>query len=156
MNEKPKTEDQILAAAVKKIWNELPETRYCFYHIANEAKRSVMEWAQLKAKGFTAGIQDLHFLFGGHTYLIEMKDEKGQIQPDQAVVHCAHFNQGFPTYIFRNETDLFNFVHSVVNHGHADTEQAYAGFRSKYCLPIENLPELVRIAREKKNRKYKR
>lgn len=150
------TEDQILAKAVMEIHNTMPETRYCFYHIANEGKRSVMEWAQLKAKGFVAGIQDLHFIFGGHIYLIEMKDEKGYVQPDQKVVHCAHFNQGIPTYIFRDPETLIGFVKDVVTKGHSFATNKYKKFISPFCLPKTELPRLIKEARETKSKRYGR
>lgn len=140
---KKQTEDQFLAAAVKRIWNEIPETRYCFFHIASEAKRSTVEWVQLKAKGFLNGIQDCQLVFGGKVYHIELKDQdNGIISAEQAVIHCAHFNQGFPTYIFYDEETLFNFVNDVVKKGYLYVIQAYVNDRSRFCLPISYLPQL--------------
>lgn len=141
---KKQTEDQFLAEAVKIIWNEMPETRYCFFHIASEAKRSPIEWVQLKAKGFIAGCQDVQFIWSGTVYHIELKDRSsGVISADQAVIHCAHFNQGFPTYIFYDSETLVNFVKDVIKKGNEYTRSVYAKYHSPFCLPIEELPRLL-------------
>lgn len=153
MKTKKITEDQFLAEAVKEIWNTMPETRYCFFHIASEAKRTVMEWAQLKAKGFIAGIQDLQFVFKGTVYHIELKTEIGVISPEQAVVHCAHFNQGFPTYIFRDSESLVMFVRDVVSMDEKDVRSKYSYAHSPYCIDVSNLPRLIEVAKSKKRRK---
>lgn len=144
-----KSENQILSEAFKSLWNYKPEIRYCFFHVANEAKRTPIEWSQLKAIGFTKGIQDIHFLFNRASYHIEMKTPTGRIDPWQAVVHCAHFNQGFPTYIFRTSQDLVNFVISAIDLGEQATRESFKLFHSPYCLPSDHLPILIKKAKSK-------
>lgn len=56
------TEDQFCAAAVKHIWNTYPATRRLLQHIPNEAKRSKIEWVQLKAKGLIPGASDSNWM----------------------------------------------------------------------------------------------
>lgn len=154
---KKQTEDQFLAEAVKYIWNNIPETRYCFFHIASEAKRSKIEWAQLKAKGFLKGIQDCQFIWKGQTYHIELKDlDTGIISADQAVIHCAHFNQGFPTYIFYDSETLINFVKDVIEKGNEETREKYKSYWSDFCLPISEMPRLEQEVKRKEVLKRER
>lgn|SRR5690606_7941161 len=143
-----KSENKILSEAFKFLWNNHPEIRYCFYHVANEAKRTPIEWSMLKAIGFTKGIQDIHFLFKGHAYQIEMKTPTGRIDPWQKVVHCAHFNQGFVTYIFRTSKDLIDFITCIITEGDKLARQKFKDFHSPYCLPIEELPKLIKDAKK--------
>lgn len=108
------SEIQIQGEFFRKCWNELPETRDCLYHVANEAKRTEIEWAQLKASGFRKGIQDMHFAYEGKFYHIELKTEEGKLSPHQKAIHCAHARQGFNTWVFRCPKIAFEFVKSIV------------------------------------------
>jgi len=126
------SELKIQANACQFIWNKYPQTRYCLYHVANEAQRSPVEWGMLKAAGFINGIQDMHFVWFGNTYRIEMKTETGIISPDQKVVHAAHMAQLCPTYVFRTAENLITFVGDIVQ----GYELGYwSTFISPYCKP---------------------
>lgn len=128
------SEIQIQGEFFRKCWNELPETRDCLYHVANEAKRTEIEWSQLKASGFRKGIQDMHFAFKGSFYHIELKTEDGKLSPHQKAVHCAHAGQGFPTWIFRCPTVAFEFVKSIVV---GNGTISFSHYKSPYCLKPE-------------------
>lgn len=126
------SEIKIQATGCQFIWNKYPETRYCLYHVANEAQRSPVEWGMLKAAGFINGIQDLHFDWSGKSYRIEMKTETGVISDDQKVVHAAHMSQGFKTYVFRTAENLITFIGDIVK----GYDLIYWDqFISPYCKP---------------------
>lgn len=154
-----KSEDQICSAVVKKLWNELPQTQFCLVHVPNEANRSKIEWVQMLSKGLIAGAQDYYFLWAGKCYQIEMKDQDGKISSHQAVLHCAHYHQKIPTFVFRNEDDFYNFVNDIVAIGH-DACKKYMSFISPYCYG--DLKELIKESnrvklknREARNKRLK-
>jgi len=126
------SELKIQAKACQFIWNKYPQTRYCLYHVANEAKRSPVEWGMLKAAGFINGIQDMHFVWSGNTYRIEMKTETGIISDDQKIVHAAHMTQLSPTYILRTSEDLVTLIGDIVK-GFDLTY--WTAFISPFCKP---------------------
>lgn len=111
------TEDQICAKAVQFIWNNYPQTRNCLIHIPNEAKRSVVEHGQMKAKGLIKGAQDYIFLWDKKCYMIEMKDATGKVRPEQLNVHAAHLNQGITTHVFRDSETFIAFIEQILNQG---------------------------------------
>lgn len=109
------TEDQFCAKAFTRIWNEIPETRRLLIHIPNEAKRSKIEWVQMKAKGLMPGAPDYIFFWKGKCYAIEAKDpSKGRISPDQHKVHDAIKIQNIPVYIVYSEDEFFSLIKSIV------------------------------------------
>lgn len=126
------SELKIQTEACQWIWNHCPETRRCLYHVANEGDRSVMETQALIGAGMIPGIQDLHFLWNGRTYLIEAKTEQGDISPAQKCVHAAHKAQGFDTYVFRSSYAIVSFVCAVIKSGRP---LWHSSFISPYCRP---------------------
>lgn len=141
-----KSELKIQAEVCTHIWQNHPETRYCLYHVANEAQRSPVEWGQLKAAGFIKGIQDLHLLWRGVTYRIEMKGDGGKIDPWQKVVHKAHALQGSETYVFWNAEDAIRFIEDVINGVYS--WQTWVKFVSPYCGAEYNLNTLILEAKK--------
>lgn len=110
------TEDQFCAKAFKQIWNEMPETRRLLIHIPNEAKRSKIEWVQMKAKGLISGAQDYIFVWKGRVYPIEAKDPKtGRISEEQKKVHEAFLKQGVKTHIVYSAEELVTLIRKIVN-----------------------------------------
>lgn len=110
------TEDQFCAAAVKYIWNTYPETRRLLQHIPNEAKRSKIEWVQLKAKGLIPGATDYIFFWAGRCHCIEAKDPtKGRISPDQQQVHDALKSQSIPVHIVYSSEEFITLIESIIN-----------------------------------------
>ncbi len=110
------TEDQFCAKAVQYIWNTYPETRRLLIHIPNEARRSKIEWVQLKAKGLIPGAPDYIFFWKGTCHAIEAKDpNKGRISPDQQAVHDAFRSQHIPVHIVYSDTEFISLIESIIN-----------------------------------------
>jgi hypothetical protein len=110
------TEDQFCAKAVQYIWNTYPETRRLLIHIPNEAKRSKIEWVQLKAKGLIPGATDYVFFWNEKGYAIEAKDPNtGKISPDQIKVHEALKSQGIPVFIVYSDQEFIQVIESIIN-----------------------------------------
>ena len=49
-----------------------------FWHVPNGGARSKAEAARFKAQGVVAGIPDVHILFRGRLYVLELKTETGR------------------------------------------------------------------------------
>lgn len=110
------TEDQFCAAAVKHIWNQYPATRRLLQHIPNEARRSKIEWVQMKAKGLIPGATDYIFFWAGRCHCIEAKDpNKGKISPEQHEVHAALRSQQIPVHIVYSAEEFISVIESVIN-----------------------------------------
>lgn len=125
------SELKLQAEACQYIWNKYPKTRYCLIHVANEAKRSAIEWGMLKSAGFIKGAQDLEFRWNGKVYFIEVKASGGHIDPWQKVVHCANSNQGFNTWVLWSAKDIITFVEDAMNgnvNGWDSSVSPYCGF----------------------------
>ena len=137
-----KSELKVQAEACSYIWHNLPQTRYCLFHVANEAQRSAIEWGQLKAAGFIKGIQDLMFFWDGNVYAIEVKSEGGKIDPWQKVTHRAHYGQGIVTYVFWNSEDIVAFVSGIV----AGTNYDWESNISPYSSTSHEIKDLIRLA----------
>lgn len=125
-------EIKIQTESCQWLWHYRPETRRCLYHVANEGDRSVMELQMLTAAGMIGGIQDLHFLWKGKTYLLEVKTKEGMVSPAQKCVHAAHKAQGFDTYLFRSAYSLISFVCAVISSGRP---LWHSSFLSPFCKP---------------------
>lgn len=110
------TEDQFCAKAFQYIWNNYPETRRLLIHIPNEAKRSKIEWVQMKAKGLIPGAPDYIFLWNGTAHSIEAKDPNtGRISQDQLTVHSALKSQSIPVHIVYSDTQFIELIESIIN-----------------------------------------
>lgn len=110
------TEDQFCAKAVQYIWNTYPETRRLLIHIPNEAKRSKIEWVQMKAKGLIPGAPDYIFLWNSKAYAIEAKDpDKGRISPEQVKAHEALKSQHVPVFIVYSDIEFIDVIESIIN-----------------------------------------
>lgn len=148
-----KSELEIQRDICVAIWNELPETRYCLYHVKNELDRAMtqaelIKYMQQKASGFIEGIQDLHFIWNQMLWLIELKDDEGKISPAQKVIHAAHDGQGMKTYVFKESTACIDFVKFIVNNSHLPTHK-YIPFTeilqhvfNNYISPYSNYEKL--------------
>jgi hypothetical protein len=90
-----KTNESIIASqCFIWAWNNYPSTRYCLFHIANEAKRSIIDASKQKAMGLLSGVPDYGFVWKGNTYYFELKTEEGKVSENQKKVHNAFENQG--------------------------------------------------------------
>lgn len=54
-----------------------------FWHVPNQGKRGYKTTSHLKAMGMRAGVSDLHFLYRGHFYVLELKAKKGSPTAEQ-------------------------------------------------------------------------
>ena len=122
-------EVQIQSIAFLEIYNRFPETRGCIWHIPNGGNRDAITGNQMKSAGVVPGIQDLHMLWLGKTYFIEMKDYKGQVDIAQKYIHAQHMLHGMPTYIFRTPDELIAFVCAIVA---GSDLNGFKGFISPY------------------------
>lgn len=109
------TEDKFCAKAVQYIWNTYPETRRLLIHIPNEAKRSKIEWVQMKAKGLIPGAPDYIFFWKGKCYAIEAKDAtKGKVSADQMKVHEALKSQDIDVFIIYSAEEFIKTIESII------------------------------------------
>lgn len=137
------SELKIQAEACKFIWNKYPQTRYCLIHVANEAKRSAIEWSMLKSAGFIKGAQDLEFRWNNFVYFIEVKANGGKIDPWQKVVHCANSKQGFNTWVLWSAKDIILFIEDVMKGNVKDWNSKI----SPYCN-FEDINILIKQAKQ--------
>lgn len=146
------SEARIQQDAITEIRNKYPESYGCLYHIANGGYRDPRTATILTGQGVVPGVQDLHLIWGGNLYLIEVKTYNGQVDPAQKVIHSKHKLQGFDTYVFRTSIDIISFVEHVILSKNIDHFKAYISPYSN----VENLniyQEEYRIFRQSKIRK---
>ncbi|WPU91827.1 hypothetical protein SNE25_21145 [Mucilaginibacter sabulilitoris] len=108
------SEAKIQQIAVTEIRNEFPETYGCFYHVPNGGYRDKKTASILKGQGVVPGIQDLHFIWFGKLYLIEVKEHEGYVSAEQKVIHAQHKVHGLDTYIFRTSEQIIYFVRYII------------------------------------------
>lgn len=108
------SESKIQQAAFTYLRNRYPELYGCLYHVPNGGFRDSLTASLMTGQGLTPGVQDLHLVWGGKLYLIEIKAPQGEVSPEQKYVHSQHAKQGFSTYIFRSSEDIISFVESVL------------------------------------------
>lgn len=151
------SEAKIQQLAITEVRNKYPETSGCLYHVPNGGYRDDREAAILTGQGVVPGIQDLHFLWMGITYLIEVKDHNGKISMDQKVIHAKHKLHGKDTYVFRTSEQIVYFIGYIVQ---GRSLKAFDRFISEYSV-AENLDQYInerrlfkiKKAEEKQNRK---
>lgn len=149
VNEENFSEAKIQQIAITTIRNDYPETYGCFYHIPNGGLRDQRTASILKGQGVVPGIQDLHFLWYGNLYLIEVKDNTGPVSPEQKVIHAQHKVHGKDTYIFRTSEQIIFFVKYIIE---GRSLKAFDRFISPYSVAenLEQYKEEVRIKKIKK------
>jgi len=108
------TEGKIQQTAIENLKNAHPELYGCLYHVPNGGFRDSLTASIMTGQGLTRGIQDLHFIWSGNLYLIEVKTERGEVSTSQKVVHAQHDKQGFKTYIFKTSEQIIYFVEWVI------------------------------------------
>jgi len=108
------SEGKIQQTAFQALRNKYPELYGCLYHIPNGGFRDDLTASVMTGQGLTPGVQDLHFIWGGQLYLIEVKTERGEVSAAQKAVHSQHDKQGFKTYIFKTSEQIIYFVEWVI------------------------------------------
>lgn len=134
------SEGKIQQTAFTYLRDTHPDLYGCFWHCPNGGFRDSITASIMTGQGLTPGVQDLHLVWGGRYYLIEVKTEKGEVSAEQKVVHAQHDRQGFKTYIFKTSEQIIYFVEWVMRGKSLD------GF-NRFISPYSNA-EKVDIYRE--------
>lgn len=88
----------------------------CFFCVPNEAGKSALHTARLKAMGLKAGVSDLILLFKKKTVVFcEIKTEIGKQSPSQKGFEAEVLNLGFEYIIVRSVEDIQKAVEYYVN-----------------------------------------
>lgn len=98
-----------------EIWNKLPQTRLCLFHIPNGMFSNAREGAKFKAQGVISGVPDLVFVWNGKTHYIEVKCEKGVLSKNQIALHQKWMEQGVSVNIMRSSKEIISFVTELVS-----------------------------------------
>lgn len=113
------------------IWNAMPETRLCLFHVPNGMFTNAREGAKFKAQGVIAGVPDLVFVWNGKTHYIEVKTEKGRLSEQQKALHQKWAEQGVLVNVCRSSEEIINFVSELVQQSRSDEKCIQA---SSQCL----------------------
>jgi hypothetical protein len=105
-----KTEAKIQQEAIMKIWNEMPETRLCLFHVPNGMNIDARQGAKFKAQGVISGVPDLVFVWAGKTHYIEVKTENGYLSKNQKALHQKWAEQGVEVKVMRSSDEIVNFI----------------------------------------------
>lgn len=114
------------------IWNKLPETRLCLFHIPNGMFSNAREGAKFKAQGVIAGVPDLVFVWAGETHYIEVKTAKGVLSKPQKALHQKFAEQGVFVNVCRSSEEIIAFVAELVQRSKSDANYIRASSPSPY------------------------
>jgi len=109
-----KTEAKIQQEAIMKIWNEMPETRLCLFHVPNGMNIDARQGAKFKAQGVISGVPDLVFVWQGKTHYIEVKTENGYLSKNQKALHAKWSEQGIDVKVMRSSDEIVQFIAQLV------------------------------------------
>lgn len=109
------SESKIQQVAIMEIWNKLPQTRLCLFHIPNGMFSNAREGAKFKAQGVISGVPDLVFVWNGKTHYIEVKCEKGVLSKNQIALHQKWMEQGVLVNVMRSSEEIIRFVTELVS-----------------------------------------
>jgi len=108
------TEAKIQQEAIMKIWNEMPETRLCLFHVPNGMNIDARQGAKFKAQGVISGVPDLVFVWQGKTHYIEVKTPQGYLSKNQKALHQKWMEQGVFVNVFRSSAEIVDFIATTV------------------------------------------
>jgi hypothetical protein len=111
------SEGKIQQEAIMEIWNKMPETRLCLFHIPNGMFSNAREGAKFKAQGVISGVPDLVFVWAGKTRYIEVKTESGRLSTEQVKLHQKWNEQGVEVKVCRSSQEIIDMVRSWVEEG---------------------------------------
>jgi hypothetical protein len=111
------SESKIQQVAIMEIWNKLPQTRLCLFHVPNGMFSNAREGAKFKAQGVISGVPDLVFIWQGKTHYIEVKCEKGKLSENQKALHQKWMEQGVSVNVMRSSEEIIRFVTELVSQG---------------------------------------
>lgn len=109
------SESKIQQVAIMEIWNKLPQTRLCLFHVPNGMFSNAREGAKFKAQGVISGVPDLVFVWNGKTHYIEVKCEKGKLSENQKALHQKWMEQGVSVNVMRSSEEIIRFVTELVS-----------------------------------------
>jgi hypothetical protein len=127
-----KTESKIQQDAIMEIWNKLPETRLCLFHVPNGMFTNAREGAKFKAQGVIAGVPDLVFVWAGKTHYIEVKTAKGVLSPQQKALHQKWAEQGVIVNVVRSSEEIIAIVAELVQRSKSDANCTQASSPCPY------------------------
>lgn len=147
-----KSEARIQQDSFVEIRNIFPQTYGSIFAIPNGGLRDAVTATFMRGGGVVPGQPDLMFLWGGRTYLIEVKTPTGTCSTDQKLIHAVHAGQGFTTYVFTTSEDILRFVECVLEGGSIGQ---FDLFISPFSNPdlVEKYKEELREERKRKLRK---
>jgi len=122
------SESKIQQVAIMEIWNKLPQTRLCLFHVPNGMFSNAREGAKFKAQGVISGVPDLVFIWKGKTHYIEVKCEKGKLSENQKALHQKWMEQGVEVKVMRSSEEIIQFVRKLVEQ---DTPSEAENFASQ-------------------------
>ena len=108
------SESKIQQVAIMEIWNKLPQTRLCLFHVPNGMNIDARQGAKFKAQGVISGVPDLVFVWNGKTHYIEVKCEKGRLSENQKALHQKWMEQGVEVKVMRSSDEIIQFVRKLV------------------------------------------
>ena len=108
------TEAKIQQEAIMKIWNEMPETRLCLFHVPNGMNIDARQGAKFKAQGVISGVPDLVFVWQGKTHFIEVKTKTGVLSKNQKSLHQKWKEQGVEVEVIRTSGEIVDFIKKQV------------------------------------------
>jgi hypothetical protein len=109
------SEARIQEDVFKYIRNQHPETHGCLWHCPNGGARDARSASFLTSQGVVPGVQDLHFIWMGGYYVIELKTPTGEVSCEQKFIHAVHALHGRLTYIFITPADTVNFIETILS-----------------------------------------
>lgn len=127
-----KTESKIQQDAIMEIWNKMPETRLCLFHVPNGMFSNAREGAKFRAQGVIAGVPDLVFVWQGKTHYIEVKTAKGVLSAQQKALHQKWAEQGIFVNVCRSSEEIIAIVGELVQRSKSDANCNPASSPSPY------------------------
>jgi len=140
MEIKPKSEARIQEDAFKFIRKHHPETYGCLWHVPNGGLRDKVGVRTFAGQGVVPGIQDIHFLWEGNFYVIEIKRPDGQVSAEQKLIHAIHAKHGKMTYLFKTSEGIIYFVQAILSGAGIDN---FVPYISRFARP-----EMIDIYRQ--------
>ena len=106
------SEAKIQSSCVTWLWNERPETRGCFFSVNNNSEH-VGRATLRKSLGLVAGVSDTFLVWGGKSYAIEFKTEKGKQSKRQEWWQGVIESHGVEYVIIRRLDEFKEFIFKV-------------------------------------------
>lgn len=103
------TEDALQQKCVFWFHNAYPDLRGMLFSVPNGGRRDKREAFRLKQTGLIPGVSDLILLCKGSAYLIELKNDDGQLRPIQKEWRDKARDQDIEYYVV-NRLEMFKVL----------------------------------------------